>query len=211
MIGSVARATMAVAIRCLGDHHRHWALAMAAEYEVAADDGRPLRFAAGCLAVALHEMPAHEEGRFTLASYAFTLGLLIPMAALLITGVLLGFPYLSPGHAGVYGLLMGSGGREVPFTDAYWAAVPSLALLVLLLGVGHLLIAWVLLERDWARVIVIGKFNAAVAVTLVAFTGVLFLGDVRALLQAAALAVELTAVSGLAWWHDRLSRGISSP
>lgn len=206
----VARIVMTLATRCFGDRRREWALAMEAEFGAATDDGKPLAFAMGCLAAAWREMPTHAEGRFTLANHAVAIGLIVPMAALLITGVLLGFPYLSPDHVGVHGLLAGSGGPEPSFNEGNRAAVPSLAALVVLLGVGHLLIAWTMLERDWARVIVMGELNAAVAATLVTFTAVLFLDDTRALLQAAALAVELTAVSVLARWHGRLPPCASS-
>jgi hypothetical protein len=126
------------------------------------------------------------------------------MTALLITGVLLGFPYLSPDDVGVHGLLARGGAEEPSFNEGNRAAVPSLAALVFLLGVGHLLIAWAMLDRDWTRVTIMGKLSAALAATLVGFMAVLFLDDTRALLQAAALAVELTAVSTLARWHHRL-------
>lgn len=207
MTAVAARAVMALASRCFGDRRREWALAMEVELEAAAEDGRALDFAIGCLAAAWREMPTHAEGRFALANHAVAVGLILPMAALLITGVLLGFPYLSPDHVGVHGLLAGSGDREPLFNEAHLAAVPSLAVLVFLLGVGHLLIAWAMLDRDWTRVVLLGQLSAAVTATLVAVTAVLFLEDARALLQAAALAVELTAISALARWHHRLPLG----
>lgn len=184
MTAVAARLVMTLATRCFGDRRREWALAMAAEFEAAAEDGKPLSFAIGCLAAAWREMPTHAEGRFALASHALAVGLFVPMAALLITGVLLGFPYLSPDQVGVHGLLAASGGPEPSFNEGNRAAVPSLAALVFLLGVGHLLIAWAMLDRDWARVMVMGKLNAAVAATLVGFMAVLFLDDTRALVQA---------------------------
>lgn len=204
MTSVVARAVMTLASCCFGDHRRDWALAMEAEFEAAAEDGKPLGFAIGCLITALREMPTHAEGRFALANHALALGLIVPMASMLITGVMIGFPYLSPNHFGVYGLVAGSHVQEPLFHDGNRAAVPSLAALVFLLGVGHFLIAWVLLDRDWTRVFMMAKLNAAMAVTLVSLMGVLFLDDTRALVQAAALAVELTAVSMLARWHHRL-------
>ena len=198
---------MALAVCCLGNHRREWALAMQVEFETAAEDGRPLSFAIGCLIGAWRELPAHEEGRFVLASYALAIGVVIPMAGLLISGVLLGFPYLYPWHVGFHGLLAGSAAPDFLITDANRAALPSLAFIVLLLGVGHLSIAWVLLERDWRRVAALGRWAAAATATLVVFTAVLFLDHPHALLQAAVLAVELTAISALASWHARLSLG----
>lgn len=202
----LARAMMTLAARSLGNHRADWALAMQADFGSAAEDGKPLTFATGCLAAAWREMPTHAEGRFALANHVMAVGIIVPMAALLITGMLLGFPYLSPNNVGVHGLLAGGGGADPRFTEAHLAAVPSLVVLVLMLGVGHLLIAWAMLERDWARVTFMGKLNAAIAAALVVITAVLFLEDSRALLQAAALAVELMAVAALARWHDRLVR-----
>lgn len=206
-----ARAVMTLASCCFGDHRQDWALAMEVEFEAAAKDGKSLGFAIGCLIAAWREMPNHAEGRFALANHALAVGVIVPMAALLITGVLLGFPYLSPDHIGVHGLLAGSGGPEPSINDGNRAAVPSLAALVLLLGIGHLLIAWVMLDRDWARVNVIARVNAAVAATLVGFVAVLFLDDTRALVQAAVLAVELAAISVLARWHRRLQPSADTP
>ena len=204
MTASLPPLLMVLATRCLGDRRREWALAMEAEFEAAVEDGRPLAFAVGCLAASLREMPARAEGRYALASHAVAVCLIVPMAALLLLGVCVGFPYLSPGQAGLYGLLSG-GGPELAPNDAHWSAVPSLAGLVLLLGVGHLPLAWFLLDRDWGRVAVMGRLNAAVAATLVCFMAVLFLDDLRALVQAAALAAELAIVAGLARWHERLA------
>ena len=204
MTMAIARAMIAVAVRCLGNRRREWALAMQVEFEVATSEGRPLGFALGCLTAAWREMPAYEEGRLTVAGHVLAIGLIVPVAGLLISGVLTGFPFLPPGPASVHGLLTG-GGREIPFTDAYWSAMPALAASVFLLGMGHLLLAWAMLDRDWARVVVVGKLTAALATTLVIFTSVLFLDGTRALLQAAVLAVELIAVSALARWHDQLS------
>jgi hypothetical protein len=182
---------------------------MQIEFEAASEDGTPLAFATGCLVGAWRDMPAHEEGRFVLASYALAVGLVIPMASLLILGALLGLPYLYPWHVELHGLLAGSGEQQSPITEANRAAIPSLAVIVLLLGAAHLRIAWVLLERDWDRVAVMGRLNAAATATLVIFTGVLFLDDTRALMQAGVLVVELTAIAALTWWHAQLTPGAS--
>ena len=58
-------------------------------------------------------------------------------------------------------------------------------ILWLVLGMGHLRLAWVLLDRDWSSVVKIGALMAAAAITLFAFMGVLFL-DATALLVAGA-------------------------
>ncbi len=85
---------MALAVRSLGEHRIAWAQAMAAEFKAAEEDGRPLRFALGCLIGAWRMMPAHAEGRFVLASYALSLGVLIPVAAMLALAAAFGFPLL---------------------------------------------------------------------------------------------------------------------
>ena len=210
MTAALARAVMALAACCLGSHRREWALAMQVEFEAALQDGTPLDFALGCLFGAWRDMPGHEEGRFVLASYALAVLLVIPMASLLILGALLGFPYLYPWHAGLDGLLVADGALEFLITDGNRGAVPALALIVLVLGLGHLRIAWLMLERDWERVAAIARVSAAATATLVTFTAVLFLDDARALMQAAVLAAELAVIAALARWHAQLSRAVSS-
>ena len=205
MTVSVARAVMAFADGCLGRDRRDWARAMRAELETAIDDGKPLAFAAGCLASALREMPTHDEGRFSLASYAAAVGLIIPIGALLASGALSGFPFLSSGHADVSGWLIGSRG-QTPLLNAYdRGAVPALALLVLTLVAGHLAIPWFLLDRDWARVSFLLRLNAAATATLFLFIGILFLDETCMLLPIAGLAVEASAVVVLFRWQHRLA------
>src|SRR5262245_56110678 len=112
MIGAIARAMMALAAHCLGESRREWAAAMQAEFEMLAE-GESLRFAIGCLAAALREMPAREEGRFTLTNYALALGLMIPMAALQFGCALLGLPHLYPGERGLPGALLEGAAHEI--------------------------------------------------------------------------------------------------
>lgn len=201
---TVSRAIMALAVSCIGEHRREWALAMQVEFETAAAEGKPLLFAIGCLMAALRELVTHEEGRFVLTNYALALGLMIPMAALQIGCAVLGLPYLYAEQDGLRGALAAGGAPEIAMRSVYQAAVPSLALLLLLLGVGHLRIAWVMLERDWSRVTRMGTLTLAAAATLVIFMGALFLDGTQALLQAAVLAIELATVSMVARWHAQL-------
>lgn len=203
MTAAVARAVVALAGSCLGDRRREWALAMQAELEAAIDDGRPLAFAAGCLTGALRGMPAHAEGRFALASHAVALGLIVPIGALLVSGTLPGFPFLPSGHAGMAGWL-GDGGHPALLNAANQGAVPALALLVLALIAGHLLMPWFLLDRDWARVAVLARLNAAATATLFLFTGILVLDETYMLLPAAGLAIEVCAIAILFRWHGHL-------
>ena len=200
----MSRAVMALAIACLGEHRREWARAMQAEFDAAAEDGKPLMFALGCLAASWRAMPTHEEGRFVLTNYALALGLMVPMAVLQIGCAVLGFPYLYPGQDGLRGALMSGGAQELVLRGVYQAAVPSLTALLLLLGLGHLRIAWVMLERDWSRVTSVGTRIMAAAATLIIFMTALFLDSSQAVLQTAVLAIELAVLFLLARWHAQL-------
>jgi len=82
MTAAFARAVMALAVRCLRADCYEWGLAMEAEFEAAAEDGKPLLFATGCLIAGWREMVNHDEGRLVLAKYALALGLLLPIAGL---------------------------------------------------------------------------------------------------------------------------------
>jgi len=167
---------------------------MEAELDAAAEDGRALGFALGCVAAAWRELPAHEEGRFILASNALALVLLVPAAALLLASVAGDFPFS----------YLGAAGGQMPLVnDANLPAVPPLAALVALLAAAHLRIAWLVLERDWDRVAGAAMLAAAAAVTSVIFTAVAFVDCASAIRQAGTLCVELAAVAALARWHGR--------
>jgi hypothetical protein len=197
----LSRAIMAFAICCMDESRREWSLAMQAEFETAVREGGSISFATGCLVAAWREMLTRREGHFTLTSYALVLGLMIPMAALQIGCAILGLPYLYPGQDGLSGALLMGGESEAHLRSVYQAAVPIVALLLLLLGLGHLCIAWAMLERDWARVSRIGMLTLAAAATLVIFMSTLFIDSSQAFLQSAVLVVELTTVWMVARWH----------
>lgn len=198
------RAVMALAVCCMGKNRREWATAMQAEFETAKADGSALGFATGCLSAAVRDMLTRQEGGFALTNYALVLGLMIPMAALQIGCALLGLPYLYPGQRGLSGAVLDGGAQEMLLRGVYQAAVPSLALLQLLIGVGHLRLAWAMLEGDWPRVRRLGMRTLAAAATLVIFLSVLFINGSQALLQAAVLAIELATISVVARWHTQL-------
>jgi len=201
---SISRAVMALAVCVLGESRREWARAMRAEFEAAEEDGSPLLFALGCLAAAGRELLTREEGRFVLANYALALGLMLPMAALQIGCALAGLPYLYGRPDGLRGALIDGGTQELLLRGVYQAAVPSLSLLLLLVGIGHLRIAWAMLERDWARVMRMGSLTLAAAATLILFMAALFLDGSQALLQATILAIELATVAVVARWQAQL-------
>ena len=203
MTTGLARAILAVAIAKLGEHRREWACAMRGEFDAAIEDRRTLCFATGCLVAAWREMPRQAEGRFTLATYAVALCLMLPVALLQFENAA-AMPFLAPGQAGSLGLLAQHSMRDPYSAGAYLAAVPSLLVLWVLLGIGHLRLAWSLLDRDWPQAVKMGTFNVAISATLVIFTVVLFLDDAGAWWQALASAVELGAIHAFSTWHARL-------
>jgi hypothetical protein len=204
MTATAARGVMALAVRCLGDHRREWALAMQAEFDAATEDGHPLRFAMGCLFGALRDLPGHEAGRFVLSSYVLALGLMVPIAASLIFGVLSDFPYAYLMQARA-DLPAAGGSPALILNEANLAALPSLAVLVVFLGVGHLRLAWDMLECDWDRVAVAARANAAITATLAIFTGVVFYCTTPVLFQAIGVTVELAVISAMTRWYGRLA------
>jgi hypothetical protein len=199
----LARAILAVATASLGDHRREWACAMRGEFDAAVEDRRALGFATGCLVAAWREMPGQAEGRFALANYAFALCLMLPVALLQFEYVA-GLPFLAPGQAGPLGMLAQHSMQDPYSAGAYLAAIPSLLVLWVLLGIGHLRLAWALLDRNWPQAIKRAAFNVAVSATLVIFTVVLFLDDAGAGWQAIVSAVELGAIHAFSIWHGRL-------
>ena len=194
----VARAMMTLATACMEEKRREWGLAMQAELEEAIDAGKPLRFAFGCLVAALRRMPVHNEGRFSLTAHAFALGLLIPVAALQIGLALFGFP-----HALARGSILTSG-QNALLAGTYHATIPLLVLLMLALAIGHLGMAWLLLNRDWPRVVKAGALTLSTTIAIETFMAVLNLDISQALLQGAILMVELAVLAGLASWHADL-------
>lgn len=200
---SFARALLRFAAACLGERKRDWAMAMEAELEAAIAEGAPVRFAFGCAVAAGRSLFAAEEGHFVLTSYAVALGVLLPMAALQIGCALFGLPYLYPGQHGLVGALIDGGLQESQLRGVYQAAIPALTLLQLLIGLGHLRIAWVVLERDWAAALRWGSLSLAASATLVMFMSVLFIDGRQALLQGVVLAIELATIASVARWHAR--------
>jgi hypothetical protein len=198
----VARVMMTLATRCMAHHRGEWALAMETEFEVAAEAGDALSFASGCLLGAWREMPAEEEGRFALASHFLAVGVIVPMAALLLSSVIHGFAYLAPEGAGTGGVLGSNGPSFVNYANI--TGLPLMAILTSVLGVGHLYMAWAMLDRNWERVAALGRIGAAIMATMVIFTGILFIYEACALPQAFAIGIELIAIWALVRWHAEL-------
>ncbi|RYD28020.1 MAG: hypothetical protein EOP89_03445, partial [Lysobacteraceae bacterium] len=96
---------MTAAIVCLGDRRREWGIAMRGEFEASIADGKPLSFAFGCLLGALRARLADPDGRLALASYGLAIGLILPLAAVLAVGAIVGFPYLDFAQDNVVGIL----------------------------------------------------------------------------------------------------------
>jgi hypothetical protein len=202
MTAPVSRAVMSLAVRCMGENRREWALAMQAEFEVATAQGEPFAFAAGCLIAAWCEMPKHAEGRLVLANYALALGLLIPMAVFQFASAI-GFSSILIGGGTDATLLAGASPN--PYA-AYMQlnAAPCLLVLWLLLSIGHLRLAWALVDRDWSRVLKVSALIGATMVTLLIVMGVLLLDVTFLISQVPALAIELAGLLAAHRWHARI-------
>ncbi len=199
----LARALMTLALAAMEERRRPWGLAMQAELEVAIEVGGALRFALGCFLAAVLRLPVHAEGRFTLTAHALALGLMVPLAALQIGCAVLDFPFFVP-NAGVIDVIA----QQTPLTvSAYRMVVPSVIGLLLLLGIGHLRMAWLILERDWARVVKTAALTLAATVTVLPVMVLLYLDITQALLQAAILGIEMAVLLGMARWHAELFAG----
>lgn len=200
MSASLARLILALAVRSLGARHAAWGEAMTAELDAADADGRLLRFAIGCLVGAWRTLPQHDEGRAMLTGYALTLGMMLPVSAMLIVATLFGFPFVAASD-GIGGFLTGSG-RHVSLLNAGTQAVgPVLASVMLLLAGCHLPLAWWVLDRNWTRVATVMRLGAATMTTLAILTACAALNVATLLLPIAAVLAELAAISAFAWWH----------
>ncbi|WP_420606277.1 hypothetical protein [Novosphingopyxis sp.] len=202
MSGTLSKLIMVIAISCLGVSRREWALAMLAEFKPATEAGHPLSYSLACLVAALREMPKHQEGRRMLARYGLVLTLLLPFAAMLLAGALAGYPFIDlPDLFAVHPHAVSSwmpGG--VNGSNRF--SIQTLTVLFLLLSARHVLVAWFVVEREWARAGAAQRFGAAMITTLALFTGVLMREATSAILPSVTLAIELLAVTALAAWHD---------
>ena len=202
MTAPVSRAVMSLAVCCMGESRREWALAMQAEFEAAAVEGEPFAFATGCLIAAWCEMPKHAEGRLVLANYALALGLLIPMAVFQFASAI-GFSSILSG-SGSDAILLAGASHNPYAVYVQLNAAPCLLVLWLLLSMGHLTLAWALVDRDWPRVVKVSALIGATMVTLFIVMGVLLLDVTFLISQVPALAVELAALLAAERWHARL-------
>lgn len=205
---TLSRAIMALAMACMGDDRRDWAVAMTAEFDVAADDGRALSFAAGCLWAATRELVVSAHGRFVMTSYAVALGIMLPVAALQIACAVFGLPYLYPGHHGLSGALI-EGMSTVWTRGFYQSAGPMLAMLQLAIGIAHLRGAWLLLERDWAGATRWSVRTLSVSTTLILFMGALFLDVRQAAIMGVVVAFEFAILLMLSSRHADLHGAIA--
>lgn len=189
MSAALARAVLGMAVACLPHRRRDWALAMEGEFEAALAGGDGLSFSAGCLIAGWRELPGHGEGRRLLGGYAIALGLLVPMAALLLWVALVGLPI--PGLA--HGAVVNDGNRAV---------VPVLSQLVVAIAALRLTVAWAVLDRDWARVAVMQRLSAACVIALAVLTGLALLDASCLLLPVVTLVAEALVTSALARLGD---------
>ncbi|KQM57231.1 MULTISPECIES: hypothetical protein [unclassified Sphingomonas] len=201
---SLSRAIMVLATACMGEDRRDWAAAMTAEFDAAADDGRAMSFAAGCLLAAGRELLVSAHGRFLMTSYAVALGIMLPVAALQIACAVFGLTYLYPGHHGLSGALI-EGMSTVWMRGFYQSAGPMLALLQLAIGIAHLRGAWLLLERDWDAATRWSVRTLATSTTLILFMGALFIDVRQAAIMGVVVAVEFAILLTLSSRHADLA------
>ncbi len=196
-------AIMAIATACMGDDRREWAAAMTAEYHVAAAEGQALSFAAGCMMAAGRGLVTSAHGRFLLTNYALALGIMLPMAALQIGCAVFGLPYLYPGHHGLSGALiegMSSGWMH----GFYQSAGSVLALLQLVIGIAHLRLAWVLLDRNWENALRWAARTMAISSTLTLFMCALFIDVGQAAIMGGITGLEFAILLIVSGWHADL-------
>ena len=197
---ALPQAMMTIAAACLGDRRRDWALAMQAEFEVAVTDQQKMAFAAGCLMTAWRDMHRHAEGRLTLASYILGLGLFVPMAGVHLARVL-DFLLVGTGVSG--GALLAGASANPVLGWAQVRAIPALILLWTSLSVGHLCLAWLLLDRAWSSVPKVGAAIGAATVTLFLLVTVLLLDATALISHVVVLAIEFVVLAVAARWHAR--------
>lgn len=207
MKSSLSRAILALAMAWMGDDRRDWAAAMTAEFEVAADDGRAMSFAAGCLFAAARQLVASAPGRFVMTSYVVALGIMLPMAALQIACAVFGLTYLYPGHHGLSGAMI-EGMSTVWMRGFYQSAGPMLAMLQLVIGIAHLRLAWLLLEREWAAATRWSVWTLAVSTTLILFMGALFIDVRQAAIMGGVVVLEFAILLTLSSRHADLGRSV---
>lgn len=202
---------MALATALLAGRRAGWASAMRAEYRIASADGDAFGFAFGCLAAAWRDTLSSTEGRYALTNYAMAIAIMVPMAGVQIGCAAFGFPYLYPNEQGLPGALLEGGAHEGLLRSIYLAAIPALALIQVLTGIGHLRLAWLLVERDWPGVVRWGAWTIAAAIALILFMGVLFLDSRQALMQGGILAVEILILVLAARRHAELNAAKGTP
>jgi hypothetical protein len=206
MSALLARIVMTVAMASLGPHRHGWKPAMAAEFDEATAEGDGLSFATGCLTTAWRELPAHGDGRLTMASYTLILGLILPATALLLVGVLAGYPYIHPPYPDAIGSFARAETIVPRLNTGNAGAVPALAFILLLRVGSDALVAWFAAERDWTRTAAAQRFGAAATVTLALFAGLVVHDETCLVLPALTLAVEALAVALLRRWHGKTER-----
>lgn len=205
MTRRLAWLVMALTARSLGPRRADWASAMAAELEVVQAEGHPLRFATGCLFGAWRMMLWDAEGRFKLAAHALAIGVLLPVAGMLAVAAIFGFPFVAASD-GLAGYLYGSGRHTLLLNVGNMIAAPSLLCLMLAMAGLHLPVAWWILDRDWHRIGIAGRFAAAAVTTLTIVSGCAAIDPTRLILPIWILAAETAAIITLATWQSQLPR-----
>jgi hypothetical protein len=201
MTAWLARGMMDVALAMLGPHRRTWGRAMRAEFGVAAEAGEGLTFALGCLQTAMCELPTHRAGRLALSRYTFALGLILPVAGILLVGVWTGYPYVAEPYASAFAALARLPTGLPVINPGNLSAVPVLASVLLLRVAGLALVAWFAADGDWDKAGAWQRLGAAVTITLALFAAIITLDLTCIVVPLVALAIEVLAIALLRRWH----------
>lgn len=202
----VARTVMYLAVRALPRDQRVWGDAMEAEFAEAAEVGRPLSFALGCLAATWRGLPLHTEGRLTLARHMLALGAIVPIATINLLCAYAGLVFLLTGGDHYYAQLAAGGAADRSLAEAYRSAAPALTALILTVALAHLATAWTILDRRWRRAAALWLLCLPCVAALVWIISSIDPSPSGIALQLAALLVELLAIPPLAAWHARGTR-----
>jgi hypothetical protein len=140
-----------------------------------------------------------------LANHALVLLAIVPMATFHLGCAVSGARFLLHGPDHYYAMLMAGNLHQRAMAGAYRAAMPVLTTLVLLLGAGHMLIAWNALACRWHRVRRLWLIESLLALVLIATIALTIPSVFGMAVQLAALGLELCILPLLARWHGRMS------
>jgi hypothetical protein len=137
-----------IRLAAYGAQDARWGQAMLAEFHVAADDGRGMSFAFGCLWGTLIALPFHPNGRFLLGKLAL-LGVVASMMAFELSSAWRGAYLLLSGRDHYYAHLIAADDAQSAQADTYLIAAPFFTTVLAMLGACHLRLTWLVSRHAW--------------------------------------------------------------